>query len=149
MGEQGGLGQRQSLTLRPYRPDVMEDISRSHSPDNRAAPRLALSLPGKFMATHGTYECILTNLSRTGTLIAVKERLAVGSEGFLRCGPIDHFMIVARQDKGLVGLTFEIPVNDGFVEGIAFYQDQLAEIEQSRLARTARGWIEGAGGGIW
>lgn len=115
----------------------------------RAAPRMDLSLPGKFIAVHGTYECILTNLSRTGVLIAVNERMHVGSEGFLRCGPIDHFMIVKRQNKGLVGMSFEIPVPDEFVEGIVYYQNALAEIEQEKLAATARGWIEGEGGGLW
>ena len=121
----------------------MNDMSNPPQNDDRNAPRLALSLPGKFMATHGQYECILTNLSRTGALIAVKDRMHIGSEGFLNCGPIDHFMIVVRQENGLVGMKFEIPVSDDFVRGIGYYQDQLDVIEQDQLVATAREWISG------
>jgi len=127
----------------------MNDMSNQPQSDSRKAPRLALSLPGKFMAVHGNYECILTNLSRTGVLIAVNEQLHVGSEGFLRCGPIDHFMIVKRQEKGLVGMAFELPVSDDFVRGIGRYQNDLEEIEQDRLAATARDWISGNSGEFW
>ena len=88
----------------------------------RAAPRLPLSLPGTFISTGGNPSVIVTNLSRTGVQIAIREPLKTGSAGFLRCGPIDHFVIVQRQSPGLNAAVFEIPVSDAFVAQVRDYQ---------------------------
>lgn len=109
----------------------------------RAAPRLVLSLPGKLIAVHSNHSCIVTSLSRTGVLIAIEAPLNVGEEGYLRCGPIDHFVAVTRCENGLNALEFEIPVNDAFVYAIRQYQEQFANQELEELAMTARDWALG------
>lgn len=106
----------------------------------RAAPRLPLSLPGTFISTLGNPSVIVTNLSRTGVLIAIREPLKVGSEGFLRCGPIDHFVIVKRQGIGLNAAVFEIPVPDAFVAQVRDYQKNFATKELLELRETAQEW---------
>ena len=107
---------------------------------NRVAPRLALGLPGVFVTTLGNYPCIITNLSRTGVLIATDKPLAIGKDGFLRCGPIDHFVTVVRKEKGLNALEFEIPVNDLFVRDMRHYLEGFPEVEVNELWDTARRW---------
>ena len=97
----------------------------------------------------GNQHCILTNLSRTGALIAIEEPLRIGSEGYLRCGPIDHFMIVTRKEKGRNALHFDIPVNDAFVFGIRHFQQALAAREQEELLETVRSWASGEATNHW
>lgn len=109
----------------------------------RAAPRAQLSYPGKFLAVHANHPCILTSLSRTGVLIVIEEPLEIGESGFLRSGPIDHFMTVVRKEKGMNALKFDIPVSDTFVFGMRKLQEQLAEDEEADLLATARSWSEG------
>ena len=106
----------------------------------RAAPRLRLSLPGTFISTQGNHSCIVTNLSRTGVLIAIREPLRVGNEGFLRCGPIDHFVIVQRKGIGLNAMTFEIPVGDAFVAQVRKYQESFEQRELDDLRSRAQDW---------
>ncbi|MEP3421746.1 MAG: PilZ domain-containing protein [Erythrobacter sp.] len=110
----------------------------------RAAPRMELSLPGQFMSTQGNHKCIVTNLSRSGLRMAIVDPIKVGQGGYLRCGPIDHFMIVTRQERGFNALEFEIPVSDVFVFGIRQFQEQLGDMEREELAATAQMWAEGA-----
>ena len=106
----------------------------------RAAPRLALSLPGTFISTYGNPSVILTNLSRTGVLFAIHEPLTIGSAGFLRCGPIDHFVIVKRAGVGLNAAVFEIPVADTFVAQVRNYQKNFATKELQEIRAIAQGW---------
>ncbi len=106
----------------------------------RAAPRLPLSLPGTFISTQGNHSCIVTNLSRTGVLIAIRDPLRAGNDGFLRCGPIDHFVTVKRQGSGLNAMTFEIPVEDTFVSQVRRYQESFADRELDELRDQAREW---------
>ena len=110
---------------------------------------MALSLPGKFLGVHGNINCILTDLSRTGVRLALAEPLNVGDDGYLRAGPIDHFMTVTRKGKGMNALAFEIPVDDIFVFGIRRYQEQLADLEAAELSEQVRNWTTGEDKGRW
>lgn len=76
--------------------------------------------------------------------MVIKEPLKVGADGYLRCGPIDHFMTVTRQDRGFNALEFEIPVSNVFVFGIRHFQEQIEDVEREELEATARSWAEGA-----
>lgn len=106
----------------------------------RTAPRLPLSLPGTFISTRGNHGCILLNLSRTGVLIAIKEPLSVGSDGFLRCGPIDQFVSVQRRGTGLNAMTFEITQSDAFVAKVRKFQENFANQELAELRSIAQDW---------
>ena len=109
----------------------------------RAAPRLRLSLPGKFIAVRGNLNCILTNISQTGALLAMNEILEVGAEGFLRCGPVDHFVIVARKEAGLNAVEFDEPVSHDFILEMRAFQDTFETRELDDLMARARAWAQG------
>lgn len=111
--------------------------------DERTAPRLPLSLPGEFIGTAGNQRCILTDLSRDGARIALREPVPVGSDGYLRVGPIDHFMTVVRVEKGGNALVFDNPVADVFVANVRRFQATLAEREETELRETALRWASG------
>ena len=113
----------------------------------RIAPRLRLSLPGKFLAVRATMNCIVTNLSQTGVLIAAKEQLEVGENGYLRCGPIDHFVTVVRKQDGLNALEFDVPLKHDTVLQMRQFQETLIEREKAELMETARSWSQGGNTG--
>lgn len=113
----------------------------------RVAPRMDLSLPAQFLGVEGNHKCIITNLSRTGLRVAIKEPLRVGQEGFLRGGRLDHFMSVTRAGAGMNALEFEIPVSDIFVFGIRRFQDQFEESEAAELRAMVRAWTSGEDSG--
>lgn len=113
----------------------------------RAAPRLRLSLPGKFIAVRSNLSCIVTNMSQTGVLMAVCETLEVGEAGYLRCGPIDHFVTVMRKEHGLNGLEFDNPVSHEFVLQVRAFQESFAENDKADLMRNARVWAQGYASG--
>ena len=109
----------------------------------RAAPRLRLSLPGKFLAVRATMNCIVTNISQTGVLMAAEEQLEVGEDGYLRCGPIDHFVTVMRKENGFNALEFEVPVKHDLVLEMRAFQETLAERDETELMETVRAWTQG------
>lgn len=113
----------------------------------RAAPRMVLSLPGEFIAVQCTQKCIITDFSRTGARIALAEPLKAGSQGYLRCGPLDHFMVVRRMGKGDNALEFIDPITDRFVFDIRKLQEQFAEHEQADLLDTVARWASGTNTG--
>lgn len=123
--------------------DVQQDLDTGLQTGRRAAPRLRLSLPATFMSTKGNHSCIITNLSRTGVLIAIRHPIEIGKDGFLRCGPIDHFVTVSRKEHGLNALEFEMPVSNAFVMQVRHLQENFAVREREDLMATARRWTLG------
>ena len=115
----------------------------------RAAPRLRLSLPGTFLAVRGNLRCILTNISQTGALMAVRETLEVGEDGYLRCGPIDHFVTVARKQNGLNAVEFDRPLSHDFILKMRNFQETLAERDKAELMENVRAWTQGDNRGRW
>lgn len=113
----------------------------------RAAPRMVLSLPAEFIAVRCTQRCIITSFSRSGAMIALADPLNVGAQGYLRCGPLDHFMEVKRIGSGQNGLKFLDPITDKFVFDIRKLQEQYAELEQNELMDLARSWTSGSNTG--
>lgn len=115
----------------------------------RAAPRLRLSLPGRFIALYGHLPCIITNLSQTGAMIAVNDPLKVGDGGYLRCDPIDHFVMVVRSGDGRNAIEFDTPLEPELVLEVRSLQETLAEREKEDLLQKVRSWTRGEGSGRW
>ena len=115
----------------------------------RAAPRLRLSLPGRFIALYGHLPCIITNLSQTGAMIAVNDPLKVGDGGYLRCDPIDHFVMVVRSGDGRNAIEFDTPLEPELVLEVRSLQETLAEREKEDLLQKVHSWTRGEGSGRW
>ena len=123
--------------------------SQSVQTGRRAAPRLRLSLPGRFIALYGHLPCIITNLSQTGAMIAVNEPLKVGDGGYLKCDPIDDFVIVVRSGDGRNAIAFDSPLRPETVLEVRSLQETLAERERDDLMQKVRAWTRGEGSGRW
>lgn len=109
----------------------------------RAAPRLRLSLPGRLVAVERSHQCIVMNLSRTGAQVAILESLREGEGAMLKCGAIDHFVVVTRSEFGLNALEFEEPLSDELVLDIRRYHETFEDRERRNLIETARKWVNG------
>jgi len=109
----------------------------------RAAARLRLSLPARFIAIERTHNCILLNLSRTGALLAILHSVREGESGFLRCGKINAFAIVTRSEFGLNALQFEEEISHESVLEIRRHYENFEQRERRQLIETARQWVNG------
>jgi hypothetical protein len=109
----------------------------------RSAPRLRLSLPGQLIAVEKVHTCILLNLSRTGAQVAVLEAMREGEGAMLRCGVVNHFVIVTRSEFGLNGLVFDEPLSDDIVLEVRRHYENFEERERRALVETARKWVTG------
>ncbi|MCM0001254.1 MAG: hypothetical protein NBV68_17925 [Erythrobacter sp.] len=112
----------------------------------RAAPRLRLSLPAQLIAIEKAHTCILLNLSRTGAQVAILDAMREGEGAILRCGIINHFVIVARSEFGLNALVFDEPLTDAVVLETRRYHENFEEREKRALIETARKWVTGESG---
>lgn len=109
----------------------------------RSAPRLRLSLPAQLIAVEKAHTCILLNLSRTGAQVAILDAIREGEGAILRCGMINHFVIVARSEFGLNALEFDEPLTDAIVLETRRYHENFEEREKRALIETARKWVTG------
>lgn len=109
----------------------------------RSAPRLRLSLPAQLIAVEKVHTCILLNLSRTGAQVAILDAVREGEGAILRCGIIDHFVIVTRSEFGLNALMFDEPLTDAIVLETRRYHENFEEREKHALIETARKWVNG------
>jgi len=109
----------------------------------RSAPRLRLSLPAKLIAVERAHTCILLNLSRTGAQVAILDALREGEGAMLRCGRINHFVIVTRSEFGINGLQFDEEIPDELVLDIRRYHENFEDRERRALVETARKWVNG------
>lgn len=134
----------------------LEALSKSeqrfHDPDGaarastigrRAAPRLRLSLPARFVSIESTHKCILLNISRTGAQIAILNSVREGEGGFLYCGKLSAFAIVTRSEFSLNALQFDEEISDEEVLDIRSYYETFEERERRQLIETARKWVNG------
>ncbi|WP_101792217.1 PilZ domain-containing protein [Porphyrobacter sp. TH134] len=109
----------------------------------RSAPRLRLSLPAQLVAVDKAHTCILLNLSRSGAQVAILDSVRVGEGAMLRCGVINHFVLVTRSEFGLNALVFDEPLTDEIVLETRRYHETFEERERRAMIETARKWVTG------
>lgn len=115
----------------------------SNKVGRRAAPRLRLSLPARFVSVEETHKAILLNLSRTGAQIAILNSVREGEGGILECGKLKAFGVVARSEFSINAIAFEEPLSEEDVLDIRRYYEEFEERERRQLIETARQWVTG------
>lgn len=133
----------EALSRSDQRSHDPEGASRATHIGRRAAPRLRLSLPARFVAIESTHKCILLNISRTGAQIAILNSVREGEGGFLHCGKLSAFAIVTRSEFSLNALEFDEEISDEDVLDIRSYYETFEERERRQLIETARKWVNG------
>lgn len=123
------------------------DVSKGYATNpvgRRAAPRLRLSLPARFVAVEDTHKAILLNVSCTGAQIALLNCVRLGESGFLECGKLKKFAVVTRSEFSINAMEFEEPLSEQTVLDIRRYYENFEERERRRVIETARNWVNGA-----
>ena len=136
--------------------NFLETLSKSDRPEHdasqadavnpvgrRNAARLRLSLPARFIAVEQTHKAILLNLSRTGAQIAILNSIRKGEGGFLECGRLKVFGIIARSEFSINALEFDEPLAQQDVLDIRRFYENFEERERRQLFETARQWVNG------
>ena len=113
----------------------------------RAAARLRLSIPARFISVEGTQACILIDLSATGAQIAMAKPLARGAAGYLIVAQLEVFVEAVRlalgQGGGINGLVFDEPIGREAVLAVRHHAETFQEREQIALRDQVRRWVTG------
>jgi hypothetical protein len=113
----------------------------------RAAPRLRLAIPARFVSIHATQRCVLIDLSRTGARMALATPVAPGQPGYLEIDRMEIFGTIVRVQRSgevaLHALAFDDPIPQQAVLCIRAYAEGLEARSQMALRDQVRRWVTG------
>jgi hypothetical protein len=113
----------------------------------RAAARLRLAIPARFVSIYSVQPCILLDISCTGARMALAEPLPPGRSGFVEIARMEIFGDVVRIERGIDGgvnaLAFEAPITKAQVLGIRRFAEDFELREHKSLRDQARRWVTG------
>ncbi|NCP13323.1 MAG: PilZ domain-containing protein [Sphingomonadales bacterium] len=129
---------------KPTSPDAS---STAATVGRRAAARLRLSIPARFISTKGTHECVLIDLSSTGAQIAMAAPLPCGEAGFLKVAGLEVFGEAVRFVPGLGGgvngLMFDDLLPHDAVLSVRRHAETFQQREHQALLDQVRSWVTG------
>jgi hypothetical protein len=115
----------------------------------RAAPRLRLAIPARFVSIYSTQRCVLIDLSRTGARMALAAPVAPGQPGYLEIDRMEIFGSIVRAQRGgemaVNALAFDDPIAQEAVLRIRAYAEGLEARTQMALREQVRRWVTGEG----
>lgn len=113
----------------------------------RAAPRLRLAIPARFVSIYATQPCVLVDLSRTGARIALGAPVAEGQPGYLAIDRMEIFGTIVRAQRGaemaVNALAFDDPITQAAVLRVRAYAEGLEARTQMALREQVRRWVTG------
>lgn len=113
----------------------------------RAAARLRLAIPARFVSLYGTQPCILLDISRTGARFALPAPLAQGQSGYIAIARCEAFGEVVRTERGPDGgvnaIVFDDPLPQAQVLEIRRFAEDFALREKIALREQVRLWVSG------
>ena len=113
----------------------------------RAAPRLRLAIPARFVSIYSVQPCVLLDISRTGARMALGDPLARGKSGFVEIARMEIFGEVVRMERGIDGgvnaLAFDEAITTAQVLEIHHFAEDFALREHRALRDRVRRWVTG------
>lgn len=113
----------------------------------RAAARLRLSIPVRFITIYGTHDSILLDLSQTGARIALAAPLTPGAGGYLRVANLEIFGEAVRckygTHGGVNGIAFDEPLSHSAVLAVRHHAETFQQRERETLRDQVRRWVAG------
>ena len=109
----------------------------------RNAARLRLSVPAKFTTLYEARDCTLLDVSRTGARVVLDQPLVLDDAGLLRCSGVEVFAFVTREQSGVNGLEFDLPLTDAQVLAIRSFSEDFESDPQRSVWSEARAWVTG------
>ncbi len=116
-------------------------------PGRRAAARLRLAVPARFVSIYSTQSCVLMDISRTGARIALPTPLAEGKSGYLEIARMELFGTVVRTERhaemAVNAIAFDDPILHEQVLHVRSFADGFELREQMALRDQVRRWVSG------
>jgi PilZ domain len=113
----------------------------------RAAPRLRLAIPARFVSIYSVQPCVLLDISCTGARMALAQPLPRGKSGFIEIARMEIFGDVVRMERGIDGgvnaIAFEAPITKAQVLGIRHFAEDFELREHRALRDQVRRWVTG------
>lgn len=113
----------------------------------RAAPRLRLAIPARFVSIYSVQPCVLLDISCTGARMALGEPLARGKSGYIEIARMEIFGDVVRTERGVDGgvnaIAFEHPISKAQVLEIRRFAEDFELREHKALRDQVRRWVTG------
>lgn len=113
----------------------------------RAAPRLRLAIPARFVSIYSTQRCVLIDLSRTGARMALAAPVAPGQPGYLEIDRMEIFGTIVRAqhagEMAVNALSFDDPIAQAAVLRIRAFAEGLEARTQMALRDQVRRWVTG------
>jgi hypothetical protein len=113
----------------------------------RAAARLRLAIPARFVSIWETQECILIDVSRTGARVALARPLAVGQSGYLALARMQLFGTIVRRERGedmaFNAMAFDEPICREEVLRIRSFAESFEQRRSQALREQVRRWVAG------
>jgi hypothetical protein len=113
----------------------------------RAAPRLRLAIPARFVSIYSTQRCVLIDLSRTGARMALSAPLNPGQPGYLEIDRMEVFGTIVRAQPGgemaINALAFDDPMSQSAVLKVRAYAEGLEARTHMALRDQVRRWVTG------
>ena len=125
----------------PVPDEATENVGR------RAAARLRLSIPARFITICGTHDSILLDLSQTGARIALETPMAPGAAGYLRVAHLEIFGEAVRckhgTHGGVNGIAFDELLSHAAVLAVRHHAETLQQRDREALREQVRRWVTG------
>jgi hypothetical protein len=113
----------------------------------RAAPRLRLAIPARFVSIYSVQPCVLLDISCTGARMALAEPLSRGQSGFIEIARMEIFGDIVRIERGTGGgvnaVAFEAAISKTQVLGIRHFAEDFELREHRALRDQVRRWVTG------
>ncbi|WP_066524829.1 PilZ domain-containing protein [Erythrobacter sp. CCH5-A1] len=113
----------------------------------RAAPRLRLAIPARFISVTATQGCILLDISRSGARIALASPAPFRQSGYIEIGRFELFGMVVRSERlgdgGINAVAFDEPMSEAEVLAIRSFAEVFEQRERQSLRDQVRRWVTG------
>jgi hypothetical protein len=113
----------------------------------RAAARLRLAIPARFVSVTATQGCILLDISRSGARIALASPVPTRKSGYIEVGRLELFGMVVRSERlgdgGINAVAFDEPISEAEVLAIRRYAEVFEQRERHALRDQVRRWVSG------
>lgn len=113
----------------------------------RAAARLRLAVPARFVSIYSTQPCVLMDISRTGARLALPAPLSEGKSGYLEIARMEIFGTVVRSERhaemAVNAIAFDESILHEQVLHVRRFADGFELREQLALRDQVRRWVAG------
>ncbi|WP_209347319.1 PilZ domain-containing protein [Pontixanthobacter sp. CEM42] len=114
--------------------------SDSIQPDQRAAERFRVLMPGSITLLDGVFNCAIEDISLSGARFITDVPLRKGQEGILLCSPLEVLFSVVWTDGNIAGVHFEEEITLGTVRTLRWHNDRFRNQHDAALLNLVQEW---------